>query len=568
MQLRFILVFLVFFQVVEVFAQTIPVGYSNIEELMRRNQVNGIVSDDRSYCIRPLQYNQRIDTVLNKQLGIKTNHSIALSGIQKETGSLPFKAEVSLLPISMIVMDNTHHPYGWNMGAMYPAKGLQTLITTGLYAKLGPLEVQLKPEIVYAQNLSFPTFPAEFANQIWATYFASVLNGIDAPEQFGVSSIKKIYAGQSGIKLNFLKMQFGVSTENLWWGPGIRNSIMMSNSAPGFLHWTFNSKQPIKTAIGSFEWQLIGGTLKQSGILPSDTNRYYGGARIYNPKPIDTRYISGISVTWHPKWISGMFLGINRSTYMYSSAHKNAKGFILKYVPVIQGLFASGQQSGSDQQDQLFSVFFRQVLPKDKAEFYFEWARNDHAASLRDLLLEPEHSRAYTVGFTKSFDLKKNKLLQISSELTQLQIPPTYVIRQEPTWYVHQVADGYTNEGRYLGAGIGPGSNTQSLDISIINNTKKVGILFERYVHNNDFYYQAFTFANNYYGHWVDISTTFHANWNYKNLLINAEMAVIRSMNYEWWHVQVVPINAQADIYKGNNDVLNLHASINLTYLF
>lgn len=568
MQLRLYLFVCFVILSVHLFSQSIPVGYSNIEEIARRNQVNGITDDDRSFCIRPLVYQQSTDSSIDRLLGINKKTSISLSNVKKDFSVFSAKGLIALLPVSEIFQDNSHHPYGWNNGSMYPAAGLQTLITTGVYSRLGPLEIQIKPELVYAQNLSFPAFPAEFSNQIWAVYYGSVLNGIDAPERFGNGSIKKIYPGQSSIKLNLLKMTFGVSTENMWWGPGIRNAIIMSNSAPGFLHWTFNSQQPIKTGIGSFEWQLIGGALKQSGILPADTNRYYGGARIYSRKPVDTRYINAFSVTWHPKWLSGLFLGINRSTYEYTTSKKNATGFMTKYLPIFQGLFASGQQSGGDNQDQLLSFFLRQVLPNDKAEFYIEWARNDHSATLRDLLLEPEHSRGYTIGFLKSYALKNKKLLQISSELTQLQIPPTYVARQEPSWYVHQVADGYTNEGRYIGAGIGPGSNSQMIDFSVINGTKKVGVMFERYVHNNDFYYQAFTFANNYYGHWVDISTRFHADWNYKNVLFNCEMSVIRSLNYEWWHVYAVPINTQRDVFKSNNDVLNFHASLNLTYLF
>lgn len=550
------------------FSQSIPVGYSNIEEISRRNQVNGITGDDRSFCIRPLTYQQIADSSINHLLGLEKGNAISLSDVTKTFSVLSMKGQIALLPVSEIFQYNSNHPYGWNSGALYPAVGLQTLISTGVYAKLGPLEIQLKPELVYAQNLPFATFPAEFGNQIWAVYYSSVLNGIDAPERFGNNSIKKLYSGQSAIKLNLLKMTISVSTENMWWGPGIRNSIDMSNSAPGFLHWTFNSRQPIKTRIGSFEWQLIGGTLKQSGILPADTNRYYGGSRIYVRKLIDTRYINAFSVTWHPKWLSGLFLGVNRSTYEYTSSKKNTTGFMSKYLPIFQGLFASGQQSGSDNQDQILTFFLRQVLPKDKAEFYVEFARNDHAVTVRDLLLEPEHSRGYTIGFVKSYDLNKKKLLQISSEITQLQIPPTYVARQEPSWYVHTVADGYTNEGRYIGAGIGPGGNSQMIDFSVINAAKKVGVMFERYVHNNDFYYQAFTFANNYYGHWVDISTNFHADWNYKNVLISCQMALIRSLNYEWWHVYAVPINNQQDVFKSNNDVLNFHATLNLTYLF
>ncbi|WP_163277304.1 capsule assembly Wzi family protein, partial [Enterobacter hormaechei] len=74
-------------------------------------------------------------------------------------------------------------------------------------------------------------------------------------------NIQRIRAGQSSFRLNYKVLSVGISSENLWWGPGIYNSLLMSNNAPGFWHLTFNSRKPLKTPIGDFEWQLIGGKL-------------------------------------------------------------------------------------------------------------------------------------------------------------------------------------------------------------------------------------------------------------------------------------------------------------------
>ena len=76
----------------------------------------------------------------------------------------------------------------------------------------------------------------------------------------------------------------GVSTENLWWGPGVRNSLIMSNNAPGFGHISFNTTAPVLTKIGSFEWQLISGVLQNSGLLPPDTARTFNGQKLYEPQ--------------------------------------------------------------------------------------------------------------------------------------------------------------------------------------------------------------------------------------------------------------------------------------------
>jgi hypothetical protein len=46
----------------------------------------------------------------------------------------------------------------------------------------------------------------------------------------------KAFWGQSSIRLTFGPASIGLSNENIWWGPGIRNSLIMSNNAPGFKH--------------------------------------------------------------------------------------------------------------------------------------------------------------------------------------------------------------------------------------------------------------------------------------------------------------------------------------------
>ncbi|WP_216072810.1 capsule assembly Wzi family protein, partial [Acinetobacter baumannii] len=66
-------------------------------------------------------------------------------------------------------------------------------------------------------------------------------------------SYLRVLPGQSSIRLSTGPVSLGISTENLWWGPGCFNALLMSNNAPGFLHLTFNTTRPVKTPIGSFE---------------------------------------------------------------------------------------------------------------------------------------------------------------------------------------------------------------------------------------------------------------------------------------------------------------------------
>jgi len=226
---------------------------------------------------------------------------------------------------------------------------------------------------------------------------------------------------------------------------------------------------------------------------------------------------------------------------------------VFKHATIQDNTVAKGTGAG---QEFAYALNIREVLPKYSTEIYFEYARNDNAASFTDFLLEPEEATGYTAGMNRLFKLVKNQFIKVTIELTHLQIPDTFLLRDEPDWYVHAGSsprDGYTNAGRYVGAGIGPGSNSLMFDISYIRKVNSFGIKFERYVHDNDLYYEAFAGTTNFVSNWVDLSATFYGNIKFKKFLISAEYTPIYTYNYE---------------YMQGYDVKNKHTKINLTYFF
>lgn len=532
------------------YSQTVPIG-SYTEELSRREQVAGNSDNKSSFVIRPLVSSDS-DSTLQQLIAsskyIKFNFMGMPSGLR-------------ILPVNWLNEYNVNRPYGYNNSSLYPNKGYQSMLSGGFILKAGILNVQIKPEFVYAQNKSFSTFADAQAHNnspaLMNAYFAQI-NGMDAPERFGTSSLKHVYPGQSKITLAYKSIEAGVSTENLWWGPGIRNSIIMSNSAPGFFHWTFNSTKPVNTIIGSFEWQIIGGNLKQSGFAPDDVSKLIYGSNLYSPKPKVSRYISAYSVNWQPKWLKGLYLGASAYDYLDKDSVYHNKNIIRRIIPVITGssIKANDINNGQngDQQDFAYSLNIRQLLPLYKAELYFEWARNDRTGNLSDFIEEPEHSAAYTFGGRKLFELSRGGFIQIKSEITQLQRAQTYLVRDEPSWYIHSQSprDGYTNYGRYIGAGIGPGSSSFIFDISYLKNYNSYGLMLERQLHNNDLYYQAFSGTGIFNLHWVDLAGTFYTNLKFKNYLVSAEATPVYTLNYEY----------------RNGSSFNLHARVNFTYFF
>ncbi len=555
------------------YTQTLPVGLlENVEDAYRRQQLLGKDSSNSSYMIRPMFMSDQ------NNLALDTDSSYSLNNFRKLLYSNPkLHTQIYALPLAWQQQFNSHHPYGMNDGSMVPSKGYQTQVSAGVYAKIGPLSIQLRPELVYAQNQKFQRLADAPNGVYWNSPVTAFYNFIDMPDRMGNKPYSKVSLGQSSIRLNVGPVSAGFSNENLWWGPGVRNSLLMSNNAPGFRHLTLNTTRPIKTYIGAFEAQIIGGRLEQSGInLLNDPTVPIAIRNELVPKPYEWRYISGLALTYQPKWIKGLYLGFDR-TYVVNRSKMGRK--FGDYFPIFSKVEKVGYvtpegtySEDAAERDQILSFFAKYVLPESGAEIYFQFGRNDHSYDLRDLAVEPEHTRAYVFGFRKLIKLRtSDEFIQLGVELTQLERGPTNLLRDYPFYYVHgQVRDGYTHQGQVLGAGIGPGGNLQTVDVSWVKGLKKIGLQVERLVNNNDLFY---LFANSsgdkrqfINRHWVDLSLAGKLSWNYKRFIINSQFTYIRSLNYQY---QWQDSNPPGDFWNWNKqDVNNFSAKVGLVYLF
>jgi hypothetical protein len=546
----------------DLYAQSLPVGTVALEDYYRRAQLLGATDSSVSFTVRPLfpgYVKRQSDAFYPDSTEKRYNLLHADQSFQSKNGKL----RGSFLPLSFQTQFNSDHPYGWNDGAMIPAKGLQALISGGVFMQYGPLTIQLRPELVSAANPEFDTFNKGHYDVIFSRYY-DIYNNIDLPVRFGTSAYNRAYWGQSSIRLNYKAFSVGLSTENLWWGPGIRNSLLMSNSAPGFKHLTLNTLRPVKTAIGSFEGQLIAGRLENSGFPPLEPDHVFFGTNLYVPKPNDWRYLAGIIVTWQPKWIPGLFLGFDQSSQTYG---KNLNG-LKDYLPFFSPIKSStAPDNPLDQKDQRSSLFMRWLWTAEHAEIYFEWGHNNSSADLTQSLLSPDKSRAYIFGLRKllPFNRSRDENIMIGVEVATLQENDVDNILNGTEWYVSKsIPQGYTNRGEGLGAGIGPGANLQSLDISWVKGLKRLGLQIERYAHNNDFYYYAFYDSQDFRRHWVDLSLALNGEWNYKNLVFNAKIQGIQSLNYQWYLKQ----NPGDPYFVHGLNAHNLQVQAGVTYRF
>lgn len=487
----------------------------------------------------------RNQTLLNPSAA-QGSQTLSATRYAVNTHTAPPKQGIALLPITWLQQYNTSMPYGWNDGPMIPTKGYQTYLSGGIKANYKRWQLRLQPEMVHAANQKAEGFPATEIQSVREIY-VNYLNSTDIPEQFGSGAYTKIYWGQSSLKYQAKKWEAGISTQNLWWGPGTRNALLMSNNAPGFLHLSFNTHQPVQTKIGNFEAQLIAGRLEGANLGEQAADFSVGANNAYLPKANDWRYLSGLSFNYQPKWIPGLYLGLNRVFQVYG---KDLGNGITDYLPVITP-FQKKNLSNEDakKRDQLASLFMRWVFHEAKAEIYVEHGWNDHSSSFYDLLLSPDHSRAFILGMRKLFPLaKKDTYLSLHTEITHLQQTADRVVRPAGAWYHHwHVRHGYTHKGQVIGAGIGPGSNLQSIHISFWQPQKVWGIMVERYAHNLDFFYDAYADPNQVFSQynrkWVDLNLNTYIRRSYKRFSLQASLNTSWMRNYQYQ--DQTKINAQ-----------------------
>ena len=566
--MKYKLFLFLFFISIALFSQTINLNESYLTDYLRTSQLLGKFKNDVSFTLKPFDIGASGLKIKNEIFNVEEYSPTILTFLND-------KAKIKILPVDYNLEFNSHHPYSRNNGSMIPNRGYQHIISSGIFVEIGPLSINLKPEQLYSENKDFEGFgegPNGHYPIIWVKRY-KLWNNIDMPERFGEKSISKTLIGQSSIRLNFKGLSLGISNENIWWGPSIRNSIMMSNHARGFKHITFNTTKPLKTKIGNFEWQLISGRLESSGYLPANSDFQYAGTNIYVPKinqegrTDDWRYLQGYSITYTPKWVSGLSLGLIRWVQAYAALFEGKYWWMEgnpTWLPVFENLFRKNDkyENYEAQTNEAAGVFLRWLWKDSKAEIYGEYHFNDAKQNIRDLLLDSDHSRAVTVGLQKVFKINADDFL-FSWEWTQMEQNASRLLRNAGSWYEHSwTYDGYTNEGEVLGAGIGPGSNSHYFALNRIRDKEKLGLALEIIDQDNDFYHEAFASASDFRRYWKDFNLHINFSKKFKQFWLSSNFMYSRSLNYQW-----DLDDTATPYYHPGNDVNNFHLAVKLAYL-
>ncbi len=542
--------FLFIFPSFVVYSQETAFGNQILDEFLRRKSLTDTITHSTGLMLRT------------------ASGSVEYLFYQKDSLSPKKKLfDYAVLPFYFTTRLDGKRPYVGGEYGMIPARGTQLFASTGIQARFSILHIQLQPEFVTAQNLPFPGFSDSFSSGTIGARF-SYWNTGDSPERFGKSTYTKAFWGQSSICLRAGAFELGAGTKNIWWGPGQWNSLIFSNNAPGFPHVSLNTAKPAKSFLGSFEGQLLVGRLESSNQAPTQNEAL--NSAYFSPLNPDWRYLNGLMLSYSPKWIPSLTVGYTRTYQYYNETRPDdLKGWLPILEPMAkENLFKNGNSLDYDDraQSQQISIFGRFKMTKARAEVYFQFGRRDHALNWREFIMNPEHARAYQVGFIKLADLSgTNKFLKIRGEVTHQQESVNRYLRYDLngglTWHTHGQVRGFTNYGQPMGVGIGTGSNVQTIEVSLVEDWKKWGVFFERLENNQDFYYRAFGHG----GHkpWIDWSTALLWNASYKDLFISARLQGTYARNYQW-----VLSESSTPEFQVTQNLFSLHSQVNLIYFW
>lgn len=372
--------------------------------------------------------------------------------------SLPWRPDTAgvvaryLLPEVRLV-GNSALPLSLNDGPLHAGRGVNALVTAGIVVEAAKVRLVLAPQFVVEQNLPFQViqFPQrpDLPRSVWANPFHPPPESIDLPLRFGDDSRLRLDAGQSSLTVRLGGAEVGVATENLWWGPGIRNAIILSNNAGGFRHLLARTREPLPTRLGPVDVDLVLGRLDESGFFDAD-----GGN--------DSRSVAGGALVWRPAGTAGLRLGASRLRIGGPAGH-----------------------------DQMSSLFGQWVFPSGGFEMYGEWARFADPTSLRDFLEFPNHSQGYTLGLQWARPLTRERTVRLQTEVSYLEPSASFRVRPVMTSYTsQQVPQGFTQRGEVLGAAIGPGSSSQWLAGDLFSPAWRVGIFAGRVRYDNGVLYE------------------------------------------------------------------------------
>jgi len=327
-------------------------------------------------------------------------------------------------------------------GPVWLGRGLTAAVSAGGATRLGPVTVAVRPLAYWSENRDYRLF-ADVA-LINPDFESEWLAGqIDLPRRFGASGYGRADAGESFVRVDVSRLGAGFSNAAQTWGPALLQPLALSDQAGGFPH-AFIDAARVPVGVGHVDLRWIAGQLQSSGYGPlhpgTKTRALIGAVGVFAPRSLEWLQVGGL-----------------RLFHLYdSSIAYDAESLLLPF----QAFLKDKVKSTSDprrETNQLASFFARLAPPQSPLELYAEYMRDDHNADTRDLVVEPDHDAAYTIGLQWTSPRPVTPTV-VTVEAVNARMTHLDRVREQAPPYVHsRIIEGHTERGLVLGSWMATG---------------------------------------------------------------------------------------------------------------
>ncbi len=404
------------------------------------------------------------------QRSVRADAGVLRMSVTCRADSTARRLSMGLLPPDVRLVQSDGVPDTRSDGALWAGRGSSALLRVGVTLDWSVLHLALVPEVWTSQNRQFDLLPGTDPSRV---SLASPLyvgrNSLDLPSRMGRDRATAFSPGQSTAWLELKGIAAGWSSGNLWWGAGVRDALFIGPNAAGIPRVFARTARPVATPVGRWSAEYFFGYLTESRFFDRDASN-------------NRRSMSAAAVAWSPPRSDAFVVGVARG-----AIRRTPDTTVRIGRAMADALYPA--QSGTV--DQLVSLFTRVAFPRSGLRAYAELARAI-PISLRDVLTAPNEGLAYQVGVQKLVRRQRANWL-LHAEAMNLEYGLTVAERPAQDFYSGTATpQGWTQRGQLLGAGVGPGGQSQWAAIDRLASRWSLGLYGERVRWNNDAFYRQF----------------------------------------------------------------------------
>ena len=306
--------------------------------------------------------------------------------------------------------------------------------------------------------------------------------GADAPQRFGDKAFWTFDLGDTEIRWTWHTITFGFGTEAIWLGPAWQNPLLHSNNAASYPKFDIGLRKTSLIVpyfgwyLGDIEARMWLGKLYESDFFDdNDKNNY--------------NQITGMTFSYAPSFLPGLTLGINKICLSKWDDEE-----FYKYLNPMHGMKGAGDDNVGE--DQKIGIILDWLAPKGGLDVYAEFGIDDHVNyndTIDSYVTHYWHTFTYTFGLKKEFPFypKKNIHGEAIFEWNNTEMSQDMQVQWPYNFgFHHEVSQGYTNKGQWLGSGIGYGGQSQYLGFIVYYPKGSSMLYINRYNPDNNFLFK------------------------------------------------------------------------------